>query len=364
MALDHASILVTGGCGQIGMAITDALRMHYPTVQVHSFDLYSPSMAHEDAGVTYHLGDITSRDSVIRLLRETQPKVIFHTAGLLPSVAEKTGKNTEQAFESVNVEGTRILLEEAKRLNCTRAFILTSSSDVVKATSWAQLRGVDEDFPVPDRFDAFYAKSKARAEILVLSASTLALPTTALRTHAVFSANDNNMLPLLISAPRNIHMGSGRNLYDFTYAPNLAEAHILAALNLLEVQPIDENNFYSAAGKAYFVTNAEPCQFRTFVTAVWMAYDNVEKSIAKGTSIPKNFAVPLVWMNEKVSKISGKKPTLTSNALGDSMAARFFDNSRAKEVLGYQPRVKLADAIKEAVRGYKIRLEQERNHQN
>jgi sterol-4alpha-carboxylate 3-dehydrogenase (decarboxylating) len=93
-----------------------------------------------------------------------------------------------------------------------------------------------------------------------MSASTPAFPTTALRAHAVFSAKDNNLLPLMLGAPRNLHLGPGTNLYDFTYAPNLAHAHILAAINLLTIRQAAQ----SAAGKPFFITNVEPLPFRVF----------------------------------------------------------------------------------------------------
>lgn len=160
----------------------------------------------------------------------------------------------------------------------------------------------------------------------------------------MFGDNDNNLIPLMLSAPRNLHLGPGTNVYDFTYGPNLAEAHTLAAINLLTVSPAERSNPLSADGKASFVTNAEPMPFGEFLTKVWAAFDGKEP--AKGTSIPRSLALPLVWMAENIFKALGKKPTLTTKDLGDSLAGRWFDNSRAREVFGYVPKVKIADALK------------------
>ena len=96
--------------------------------------------------------------------------------------------------------------------------------------------------------------------------------------------------------------------------------------------------------KTSFVTNAEPMPFGEFLTRVWAAFDGKEP--AKGTSIPRSLALPLVWMAENIFKALGKKPTLTTKDLGDSLAGRWFDNSRAREVFGYVPKVKIADALK------------------
>jgi sterol-4alpha-carboxylate 3-dehydrogenase (decarboxylating) len=133
-----------------------------------------------------------------------------------------------------------------------------------------------------------------------LSSSSITLPTTAIRTHAVFSANDNNLLPPMLSAPRNVHLGSGQNLYDFTYAPNLAHAHVLAAQNLLSVTPAEPSNPASAAGKPFFVTNAEPLPFRTFMNMLWAADDarrGREPAKAKAATIPRRLAWGLTWVS-------------------------------------------------------------------
>jgi len=64
----------------------------------------------------------------------------------------------------VNLEGTRIVLEEAKRIG-VKAFVYTSSADVVKKDSWQDLKGVNEDMPIPEVFDSAYGKSKVKISI-------------------------------------------------------------------------------------------------------------------------------------------------------------------------------------------------------
>jgi sterol-4alpha-carboxylate 3-dehydrogenase (decarboxylating) len=55
------------------------------------------------------------------------------------------------------LEGTRIVLEEAKKAGA-KAFVYTSSADVMKGNSWQDLRGVDEEMPIPEVFDNPYGK--------------------------------------------------------------------------------------------------------------------------------------------------------------------------------------------------------------
>jgi sterol-4alpha-carboxylate 3-dehydrogenase (decarboxylating) len=160
----------------------------------------------------------------------------------------------------------------------------------------------------------------------------------------------------MLSAPRNIHLGNGQNLYDFTYAPNLAHAHVLAAQNLLNVSPAETSNAASAAGKAFFVTNDEPLPFRTFLKILWAASDasrGLEQAQATGITIPRQVASTLIWISEKAARIAGKEPALTVSDLGDSIAQRWFDNSAAKGVLGYVPSTTVARGLEEAMAGWK-----------
>jgi sterol-4alpha-carboxylate 3-dehydrogenase (decarboxylating) len=117
----------------------------------------------------------------------------------------------------------------------------------------------------------------------------------------------------------------------------------------------------TAAGKAFFVTNSEPVAFKEFLGWIYEAFDDEDKIAGderggegkkrgkkqkkeKVTEIPVKVAKPLIWVGEKVSRMTGKKAPLTSKELGDSVAERWFENGRAREVLGYVPAVGLKDS--------------------
>ncbi|KAK9243531.1 hypothetical protein V1506DRAFT_462772 [Lipomyces tetrasporus] len=359
MVLDGSSLIVTGGCGQVGIAIVKHLQEQYPTAIIAVLDLEKPVAgdARFIENVTYYACSITDEDILKEIFETVKPLVVFHTAGLIPQIAKRLNMCTEKDYTAVNVQGTRNVLDAAKAVGSVKAFVFTSSSDVVKGDSWQDLAGVNESMAIPRVFDDPYAKSKALAESFILSSSTAILPTTAIRTHAVFSANDNNLVPLMLSAPRNIHLGPGKNLYDFTYAPNLALAHVLAAENLLSISPSEASNPLSAAGKPFFVTNAEPMPFRTFFTMLWAAFDASgfsEQAPAKAITIPAPVALCLTWISEKAARIVRKEPFLTVKDLGDGLAQRWFDNSSATTVLGYTPSTSLEQGLKETAKGYVI----------
>ena len=83
MSLDGTTILVTGGCGQIGLALTSHLLSKYPTSKIHVFDLSTPSpgSSTHDASITYHTGSITSIDTVNAIFELVKPDVVFTQRG-------------------------------------------------------------------------------------------------------------------------------------------------------------------------------------------------------------------------------------------------------------------------------------------
>jgi sterol-4alpha-carboxylate 3-dehydrogenase (decarboxylating) len=170
MALDGASILITGGCGQVGIAIVEHLQEHHPTAIIAILDLAKPGPGHARLidNVAYFTGDITSEAVVKEVLEAVKPLVVFHTAGLIPQIAKRLNMNSEQGYTAVNIHGTRNVLDAAKAVGSVKALVLTSSCDVVKAHSWQDLVNVNESMPVPAEFSDPYAKSKVLSSVVSL----------------------------------------------------------------------------------------------------------------------------------------------------------------------------------------------------
>jgi len=79
---------------------------------------------------------------------------------------------------------------------------------------------------------------------------------------------------------------------------------------------------------------------------LWTEFDGKEPE--KGISVPTKVAVVMTRLSEKIAGWTGKKPVLTVKDLGDSLAERWFECKRAKEVLGWEPLVSIKDGLKEA----------------
>jgi sterol-4alpha-carboxylate 3-dehydrogenase (decarboxylating) len=368
----HSKVLVTGGLGCIGLAITSALLNRHPNAQIHILDLRIPDP--EDDGKfnaqvkQYHKVDITDSVAVLNLFRLVKPQIVIHTAGLIPGAAKALGLGDE-GLVKVNVGGTKNVLDAAVEAG-TEMFVLTSSCDVIKRSYSMDMINVsekDDDLDSNMGWEDKYSETKAEAERIVRSAavnsptsrSQSSIKTCAIRTHGVIGKHDNNIVPLFAQLPRRINIGPGTNLYDFTGVDNLALAHVLAVENLL--------GSATANGKAFFVTDAHPRPMRQVLEMVWTELDSSERvkkaqSMASAEDHYPFWIIP-VWFVRGVAmstnfllRALGKDGLLSVGEINDGICQRYFNNTRAKEILGYVPSVPLEQSIKDACNSYKERL--------
>lgn len=169
-------VLITGGAGCIGFAIIKALQRQHPHAIIHVVDikpgpssldtfpydqLQNPGSLRGDlesiedkqdaeggerrGGLHFHIADIASRESLNQIFNAVRPRVIFHTASIIPSAAKKRGLTNEELWK-VNVEGTRNVLDVAAQryMQDVEAVIYTSSCDAVKPDNWMDFAGLSE----------------------------------------------------------------------------------------------------------------------------------------------------------------------------------------------------------------------------
>ncbi|KAE9970227.1 hypothetical protein EG327_010353 [Venturia inaequalis] len=344
-------VVVTGGSGCLGSAVIQCLRDRLPDASLFALDISTPTTdSNNTPRVEYLQADICDASAIARIIGQIQPQVIIHTAGLVPSAAKRLGVG-DAGLRKVNIEGTQNVLDAAKTAGSVIAFVHTSSCDVVKGDSWGDLKNVNESITPPQKFDEVYAETKAVSEHMVLSSASSYFKTAAIRTYGIIGSNDNNLVPLMAVTPRRISLGKGTNLYDFTCAENAALAHVLAVENLLS--PSDEGS-PSANGKAFFVTDQKPIPMRRLMEMIWECLDHgqvqhdSEEIQGNPIVVPIFLAYAIIWIMSLVAKAFRKPPFVTTDELGAGVSVRYFDNSLARDVLGYVPRARLEDSIRDA----------------
>ena len=322
--------IVTGGGGFVGKALSFALRARGHHVISLSRSHY-PEL--EAAGIESKQVDIgASPESWAHLFEGADG--VFHTAAKVDMWGSFEG------FFQTNVIGSRNILDACKRSG-VKALVFTSSPSVIHDGS--DLCGVDESYPYPKHFDAFYPQTKAQAEQEVLAADgSSGLRTVALRPHLIWGPNDTNLIPTVLErakAGRLTRIGRGENLVDLTYIDDCVQAHILA-MEALESKP------EAVGGKAYFISQGDPVRLWSWINDILAAHGL--PPVAR--SIPVKVADVVARIMESVSRLLSTlgvsaTPLLTRFLVSEMATHHYFDISRAKNDFGYSPSCSVSEAV-------------------
>lgn len=349
-------VLITGGCGFIGHHLVQHLLEYDPAIQIHVLDI--DTKRNRVPSVTYHLCDISSASAVDLVMQEAKPRVIFHIACpdsmvILPKL-----------FERVNVDGTLNILSSASNLGTVQALVFTSSSSVIH-DNVSDLIDADENLPIlrPPYQKRIYTLTKATAEEAVIAANRqsgdTSMLTCSLRPCTAIGEADTICLSKMIAVAEQgkakFQMGNGRNVYDFVYVGNLADAHILAAQRLVDAYgkppaPPDQR----VDGENINITNDEPVLFWEFTRKVAAEAGHPVKR-ENIVVIPAWFGLIMAWIGEWVVWVlsQGKRqPKMTVEGIRFSTINRTLNVQKAKRVLGYRPKVSTDEGIRRGVRWY------------
>jgi nucleoside-diphosphate-sugar epimerase len=154
------NILITGAFGNVGRRVLDQARARGHSVSVLEADSGSNRRAARRCGVPARtfLGDIRDAD-LVRRAAAGQDAVI-HLAGILPPASERT----HELCRSVNVDGTRILVEALQKQAAPASLVFISSASVAGRT---QDRPPPVNAADPVHPETWYARTKAEAEDVV-----------------------------------------------------------------------------------------------------------------------------------------------------------------------------------------------------
>lgn len=141
---------------------------------------------------------------------------------------------------------------------------------------------------------------------------------------------------MILKHETHLVIGPGSNLWDVTYAPNIADAHVLAVENLL-------SSSKTAAGEAIFISNEQPITFRDFCLALWKEFGHIPQW---EVHIPVSVANLAGWVAEWVTWVTGTPTTLSRGSVLDAVGTRYCSGEKARRLLGYKPRVGIEEGIR------------------
>jgi len=226
-------ILVTGGAGFIGSHTVERLlaRGDQPVVLDNFNDFYDPAIKRANVArfpsVSVVVGDIRDKALVDSLFAEQRFDGVIHLAamaGVRPSVQDPL------LYEDVNVRGTMVLLEAARRQPGLR-FVFASSSSVYGARDRSPFRE-DDDIPRPV---SPYAATKRAGELIAYTYHHLfAVPVACLRFFTVYGPRQRPEMAIAkfsaaIERGEPIPFyGDGSTRRDYTYIDDIVDGVVAA----------------------------------------------------------------------------------------------------------------------------------------
>lgn len=217
LSLPHGPILVTGGSGFLGINLIRWLLAHGAS-EVRSLDLVTFDYPEaQNPRVRPTVGDVRDRAEVRRQVAGCA--AVIHCAAALPLCSE-------EEIRSTDVDGARVVAEEAKAAGVPR-FVYISSTAVY---------GIPDHHPITeaDRLEGVgpYGESKIAAEGIVRALDAEAFAVCILRPKSFVGPERLGVFALLYDWAYDGHgfpmIGSGRNRYQLLDVEDLCDAIGLA----------------------------------------------------------------------------------------------------------------------------------------
>jgi nucleoside-diphosphate-sugar epimerase len=321
-------ILVTGGTGFTGSHLTRRLLQQGHDVVVLD---NKPGLFHDelkDMGAEVHLGSVADRDLADKVTQGCD--VVHHLAAAFRQV-----NLPKQVYWDVNVEGTRYLLEAALKYG-VRKFVYCSTCGVHGNVAKIP---AGEDSPIAPA--DYYQYTKWEGERVIPEFTQKGLPVVTLRPAAIYGPGDPERFSIIFKRAKSGHFlmfGGGKTFYHPLYIDNLVDAFELAAAS-------DKKN-----GEAYLIADEHYYSLNDLVKATGKAM-GIDVKI-------QHFPFWPLWTAALLTEIAykpliGIDPPLFRRRVDWFRQNRAFDITKAKQELGYQPRVGLDQGLTETAKWYK-----------
>ncbi|HEV2084794.1 MAG TPA: NAD(P)-dependent oxidoreductase [Gemmatimonadales bacterium] len=325
-------LLVTGGTGFIGSHLAEEGRRRGADVVVLGLTDRPEEQANaallSRAGAEVLSGSITDVELCRRAARGATH--IFHLA-----VAMREGGKGDEFFESINLDGTRHLLEAASTQRVER-FVYCSTIGIYGHKAPGITR---EDSPLAP--GNIYERTKVSAELLVRDfAEQCGVPSVILRPADVYGPRDQRLLKLFKGVARGRFplFGSGKGRRHMVYVDDVVSAFFRACQR-------DE-----ALGEGLIVAGPSACTLRELLDEIAHATG----SRRYGMRLPLAPMLGLAAVVEDVSAALGIDPPIYRRRMDFFHSDSEFDTSRARRVLGWEPKVDLREGIRRTLESWEL----------
>lgn len=308
-------VLVTGAAGFIGARVVEILKeKNVDVIGVDNMnDYYDVALKDSrirKADCEFHAIDIENKGELRRIFSSHKFDVVFNLAA---RAGVRYSMENPDVYMSTNAQGTLNILEFMREFKVPK-LVLASTSSLYAG----QPMPFKEDLPVNTPISP-YAASKKAAEVMAYTYHYLyGIDVSVVRYFTVYGpAGRPDMSPFIFSeallkGEELPVFGDGTQARDFTFVDDIAEGTILAAKNL-----------------GYEILN-----------------------LGGG-----NNPISLNEMIKLMEKISGKKAQVKfGNPVKGDMDITWADISKAKDLLGWEPKVSLEEGFRRTLEWHAKRV--------
>ena len=314
--------LITGGAGFIGSSLSEELiKQGNKVIAIDNFcDFYNPKIKEynikkllENKNFKLYRKDIRDRQALKEIFDENNIDIVMHLAamaGVRPSIENPI------LYQEVNCMGTQNILETMKEHN-VKNLVMASSSSVYGNCKEVPFR---EDMVVDFAISPYAATKKANEVMTHVYHKLFDMNVIMLRFFTVYGPKQrpdlaiNKFTRLMLNDEEIPMFGDGTTSRDYTYIDDIVDGIIKSCNYVLENK-------------------------------------NVYEILNIGNSSPTS----LKEMINTIAKVLEVEPNIKQLPMQPGDVDRTYaDISKAKELIGYNPKTSFKEGIEKFVKWYKI----------
>lgn len=339
--------IVTGSSGLVGRRLCELLAER-GAAKVIGLDISEPPVSPGNAApssyavIETRLCDITDSDAVVSAMEPAD--CVWHMAALVGPFYP------QHAYKKVNYHGTLNVLKAVRHHGICNLVYSSSPSTRFDGLDVSGLKESDLTIREPGTFLEPYAEWKAQGEIAVHEENGKdGLYTVTIAPHQVYGPRDPLFLPNLMEASRTGKLrvfGKGKNEVSMVHVDNYCHGLILGyhALNREETRS-------RAGGQFIIVTDGGKVNF-------WDVLDDASVQLGFGSvrsrmAVPRWLLMGIALMLQVVGRVLGKSFKITPFTVKMLTIDRWFDITKAREVLGYEPLFPFQQGWQQTIDWYK-----------
>jgi len=325
MASPAKIVAVTGSTGFLGSNLVRALLERGYDVRALVRDSGKAQLLPEK--VTALTGDICDADVLASLVEGCD--LVFHTVSNF-----RTASGPPESYESINVEGTRVLLDAAKAAGVKRVVHVSTigvHGDVKESPA-------DENAPFNP--GDLYQETKLKAEKLALEAGRSdGMDVVVIRPCSMYGPGDLRMLKMfsMISKGTFFKVGPCRENFHAVFIDDVVDGILKAA-----VTPDVSGEVFILGGPSYLPLEE---YIDTAASAVGVPEPRIR--------LPYWMLISVAWLCEKIFVPLRLEPPLHIRRVRFFRNNRAFAISKARRQLGYEPQVSLIEGMRRTVDWYR-----------